>query len=136
MTQPMNAGAPAGGVRLSSVILIVDDEAESREALARVLAAEGYTVRTAADAHQATQRMAHEAIDIALLDIDLPHMPGDSFATFVHLRYPRTRIVFISGQYDMVDPQRFGEDAIYFRKPIDIPALLDALRNHPPAALT
>ncbi len=120
---------------MSGLVLIVDDEAESREALGRVLVAEGYGVRTAGDAHEATQVMGQEQVDVALLDIDLPHMPGDSFAAFVHLRYPRTRIVFISGQYDMVDPERFGADTVYFRKPVDVKALLEALRNQPPAAL-
>jgi DNA-binding NtrC family response regulator len=122
-------------VIVNGIVLIVDDEAESREALARVLTAEGYTVRTAGDAQRATQLMAQEHVDVALLDIDLPHVPGDSFAAFVHLRYPRTRIVFISGQYDMVDPERFGVDTVYFRKPVDVKALLEALRNQPPAAL-
>jgi DNA-binding NtrC family response regulator len=115
-------------------LLIVDDEATSRDALARALASHGYTVRTAADAHQATQLMAQQPADTVLLDIELPHVPGDSLATFFHIRYPKTRIIFISGQYDMFDPERFGEHTSYFRKPIDINTLLDSLNTPQPPA--
>jgi len=62
-----------------------------------------------------------------LIDLNLPHFPGDSLATFLRIRHPKTRIIFMSGQYDMVNPERFGENAAYFRKPLDLDALLDAL---------
>lgn len=117
-------------------ILIVDDEAASRDALARALTSHNYTVRTAGDAHQATQLMAQQPADVVLLDIELPHVPGDSLATFFHIRYPKTRIIFISGQYDMFDPERFGEQTTFLRKPIDINTLLDILAAHPPATST
>jgi DNA-binding NtrC family response regulator len=108
-------------------VLIVDDEALSRDALARLLTGHGFTVRTAGDSQEATRQMAAEAADTVLLDIDLPHVPGDSLAAFLHLRYPRSRIIFMSGQYDMVNPERFGENALYFRKPLDVETLVEAL---------
>jgi hypothetical protein len=37
----------------------------------------------------------------------------------------------MSGQYDMVDCERFGEQSLYFHKPLDIETLLEILRtNH------
>jgi DNA-binding NtrC family response regulator len=108
-------------------ILIVDDEATALEALARLLAERGHRVRTAGDSQEAIQKMAEEAAEIVLLDIDLPHVPGDSIATFLNIRYPQTRIHFMSGHYDMVNPERFGENTSYFRKPLDIEAVLDVL---------
>ena len=116
-------------------LLIVDDERTSRDALARLLASRGFDVRTASDSQEAIHEMAQQPADTVLLDIDLPLVPGDSFATFLNIRYPKTRIIFMSGQYDMVDPGRFGENAHYFRKPIDIDALLEILEvTQPPAA--
>ena len=115
-------------------LLIVDDEITSRDALARLLASHGYQVRTAADSQEAMREMANAPADTLLLDLDLPHVPGDSFATFLNIRYPKARILFMSGQYDMVAPERFGENAHYFRKPIDIDSLLEILdSNHPSA---
>jgi DNA-binding NtrC family response regulator len=110
-------------------VLIVDDEAAARDALARLLAARGFAVRTAADTHEASRELAADPANVVLLDIDLPHVPGDSFAAFLHIRYPKTQIIFMSGQYDMVEPERFGDNALYFRKPLDIEALLDTLAS-------
>ena len=110
-------------------VLIVDDEASAREALSRLLSSNGYAVRTAGDTQEASRLMAAVAAQVVLLDIDLPHVPGDSFAAFLHIRYPRTQIIFMSGQYDMVEPERFGENAMYFRKPLDVDALLETLES-------
>jgi DNA-binding NtrC family response regulator len=112
---------------MSKKILIVDDEMDGLEALARLLTQHEYAVRTAGDSQEAIKKMAEEAADIVLLDIDLPHVPGDSIATFLNIRYPHTRIHFMSGQYDMVNPERFGENTSYFRKPLDIEAMLEVL---------
>jgi DNA-binding NtrC family response regulator len=114
---------------MSKAILIVDDELNALESLARVLKERGFQVRTAGDSQTAIQQMAEAPADTVLLDIDLPHVPGDSIATFLNIRHPRTRIIFMSGHYDMVNPERFGENATYFRKPLDIEALLLALES-------
>lgn len=119
---------------MSRSLLIVDDELTSRDALARLLASHGYETRTAADSQEAMREMAQAAADTVLLDIDLPHVPGDSFATFLNIRYPKARIIFMSGQYDMVEPERFGEHAHYFRKPINIHSLLEILESPPATA--
>ena len=108
-------------------LLIIDDEATARDALARLLHARGYSVRTATDSQEAARALAAEPADVVLLDIALPNVPGDSFAAFLRLRYPKTRIIFMSGQYDMINPERFGQNTVYFRKPLDIDALLGAL---------
>lgn len=117
-------------------VLIVDDEETARESLARLLGSLGYDVRTAADSHEAARLLGEEPVHTILLDIDLPHVPGDSFAAFLHIRYPRTRIIFMSGQYDMVDPERFGENTRYFRKPLDLDTLVDSLDSPESSAAT
>ena len=112
-------------------ILIVDDEPVARDALARLLTARGYDTLTAADSQEAMQQMASRPADVVLLDLDLPHVPGESVAAFLQLRHPKARIIFMSGQYDMVDPERFGENTLYFPKPLNIGNLLDALQSTP-----
>lgn len=108
-------------------VVIVDDEPAARESLGHLLELHGYSVRTAGTSQEASQLLATQPADAALLDLDLPHVPGDSLAAFLRLRYPKMRLIFMSGQYDMVNPERFGENTLYFRKPIDIDALLEAL---------
>jgi two-component system nitrogen regulation response regulator NtrX len=57
-------------------LLIVDDEAEIREALASILEEEGYIVTCAATAGEALALLADAIFDVVLLDIWLPDRDG------------------------------------------------------------
>ena len=57
-------------------ILIVDDEASLRDALARILTAEGYEVRQAGDGKEALGILGAERFDFLLCDLRMPVMGG------------------------------------------------------------
>ena len=57
-------------------ILIVEDEAPMRTALADLLAAEGYRVLSAVDGESGLQRALGEKPDLILLDVMLPKLDG------------------------------------------------------------
>jgi CheY-like chemotaxis protein len=57
-------------------ILVVDDEANARTALAELLSDEGYTVETAADGFKALGKAAETAPDLVLTDLKMPGMDG------------------------------------------------------------
>jgi DNA-binding NtrC family response regulator len=57
-------------------VLVVDDEANARSALAELLRQEGYTVDCAADAFKALGRYEDFAPDIVLTDLKMPGMDG------------------------------------------------------------
>ena len=57
-------------------ILVVDDEADIRALLAEILADEGYSVTTAADATQARAARRAGEFDLILLDIWMPDIDG------------------------------------------------------------
>ncbi len=57
-------------------ILVVDDEASLRDALSRILAAEGYHVRQAADGRDALEILAVDRFDFLLCDLRMPVMGG------------------------------------------------------------
>jgi CheY-like chemotaxis protein len=63
-------------VKPESLVLVVEDEAESRDTLRELLEFEGYTVRTASDGKAALEIL--ESIDpcIVLLDLFMPVMDG------------------------------------------------------------
>jgi DNA-binding response OmpR family regulator len=65
-------------------ILIIEDEAPMRTALADLLASEGYRVLTAADGESGLKRALAEKPDLILLDIMLPKLDG--FALCAELR--------------------------------------------------
>ena len=115
-------------------ILVVEDDATERDAFRKLLESHEYSVRVASDSQEAIRELAASPADAILLDLELPHVPGDSLAAFLRIRYPKTRIIFISGQYDMVAPERFGENTVFFRKPVDLHTLLDTLAEETSAS--
>ena len=57
-------------------ILIVDDEANARTALAELVRDEGYSVETAADGFKALPKLDEFAPDLVLTDLKMPGMDG------------------------------------------------------------
>ncbi len=59
-----------------AVVLVVDDEAAVRGALAELLGAAGHLVRTAENGRQALEMMQSGGFDAVLLDVVMPEMSG------------------------------------------------------------
>jgi CheY-like chemotaxis protein len=57
-------------------ILVVDDDADFRDALCEVLAEAGYPVQQAANGEEALKKIADEAPGIVLLDLKMPVLDG------------------------------------------------------------
>ena len=57
-------------------VLVVDDEAQIRTALARALDARGYEVDQASDGQEALDRAAVQSPDLVVLDLNMPVMGG------------------------------------------------------------
>jgi class 3 adenylate cyclase len=74
--QPLDVGSAAPEAALSSRVLVVDDNAASRDALARRLTREGHKVVTAADGASALELVASQEFDLVLLDLIMPEMNG------------------------------------------------------------
>src|SRR6266478_6228250 len=65
-----------GGAAPSRGILVVEDDASTREMIEELLTARGYSVITAADGAQARARVAHALPELVILDLVLPKMSG------------------------------------------------------------
>lgn len=57
-------------------LLVVDDEESYRTALEIGLGAEGYEVRTVEDGRSCLAAVEHEPVDLVVLDMMLPDLPG------------------------------------------------------------
>ena len=73
--------------RRSSHLIIVDDEDEQRQALARLLTRSGYQVARAADAQAAMDRLAEGDIGIVLIDADMPEPDGFELCSRIREKY-------------------------------------------------
>ncbi|HEY4721833.1 MAG TPA: response regulator transcription factor [Anaerolineae bacterium] len=107
-------------------VLVVDDEANLRQTLARILHQIGCEVTTAASGVEALQRLEGAAYDLVYLDIRLPGMDGLQVLREVHDRYPQLAVVLLTAHASIqsaVEAVRLG--AIdYLTKPINPEALI------------
>jgi len=63
------------GQRPTSV-LVVEDDADQREAIRAILAGQGWSVREAADGRMALQALEQDSPDVVLLDLLMPEVDG------------------------------------------------------------
>jgi CheY-like chemotaxis protein len=118
-------------------ILLIDDDAHSRECMAALLEREGYAVDTAADGAKALEYLRrHPRPHLILLDLAVPEMDGWDFL-HARQRLPRLRrvpVVVLSAA-----ATRLGRDlpalgvAAVLQKPVDLPAVFGVARRHCPA---
>ena len=97
------AGAEAGPEGAPSAqrcrILVVDDEAEIREALNQILTAARHRVVTASSGREALEHLARERYDVILTDIRMPDVDGRALYQEIEQRWPEraARVVFVTG---------------------------------------
>lgn len=78
------------------VVLVVDDEVRSQEALRRTLD-EDFTVLTAGSAEEAATVMGREFVHILLCDQRMPGLSGVEFLGQVRVQWPDTVRIIVSG---------------------------------------
>jgi two-component system response regulator (stage 0 sporulation protein F) len=60
----------------TAMILVVDDEENTREGLSKILAKEGYTVEMAANGKEAMSLLKRQGFDLVITDMRMPMMDG------------------------------------------------------------
>ncbi len=84
-------------VRKPSRVLLVDDEPALLKALEALLRKKGHEVIALDSPIQATQRLAQEDFDVALLDIKMPQLSGLELLTAVKNRRPEVEVIMMTG---------------------------------------
>ncbi|RZF30478.1 hybrid sensor histidine kinase/response regulator [Paraburkholderia sp. UYCP14C] len=108
--------APPARAPADASILIVDDDAPSREAVSELLSGMGYDVQQAGTAGEALQQLMAGQPDVLLTDISLPGQSGIELAKAAFKRNPDILIVFASGG-EAPSPETLGFDFASLRKP-------------------
>ena len=107
-------------------ILIVDDEANARSALAELLRDEGYAVETAADGFKALPKLEEFEPDVVVTDLKMPGLDGMGLMRKVHEQDPERAVIVMTafgGVQSAVTAMRQGA-ADYLTKPINFEELL------------
>ncbi|MBI1890076.1 MAG: sigma-54-dependent Fis family transcriptional regulator [Burkholderiales bacterium] len=116
-------------------VLIVDDDVETREALAEIVMAEGFTVAVAGNVRDAQSQIARRCPDVVLADLKLPDGNGMDLFSDVESQ-EKTQIVLITGHASVesaVEALRLGA-ADYLTKPLNFRRLKAILSRVPRAS--
>src|SRR5438270_14073426 len=108
-----------------SRLLIVDDNEMNRDMFARRLERKGYVVGLAEGAQDLHERVEQDAVDLVLLDIEMPEISGLDALQKLRARYSAAELPII-----MVTAKAQSDDIVraldlgandYLTKPIDFP---------------
>jgi DNA-binding NtrC family response regulator len=110
-------------------VLLVEDEAPLREAVAEQLADRGYQVEQADSGEAAIVRLAEFAFDIIITDLRLPGIDGRAVVEAAVARYPDVIAIVVTGYgtvKDAVEAIKRGASD-FINKPFQIDELLHVL---------
>ena len=119
---------------MSTLILIAEDDEDSRLLQETMLAGQGYEVLSAANGKAALDLLQKHDVDLIISDILMPEMDG--YALCRHCKAdPRLKdipFVFYSATYTDFEDQRYALDvgaSKFFIKPMEVDAFLLAIRS-------
>jgi CheY-like chemotaxis protein/anti-sigma regulatory factor (Ser/Thr protein kinase) len=142
---PMLALAPAGEVPAPAPgaprqalhgisVLLVEDEADARDAVAAMLEHAGATVIVASSVREALAACERQAVDVVVTDLGMPDEDGFALARAVRAqdghRNTETPLVALTGFVGTQDRSAVREAGfvMHLEKPVDFEALIEGLR--------
>jgi len=107
-------------------ILVVEDDNSIRNYLKELLSDRGYVVTQASSGIKALELLEKSQIDLALLDLTLPDISGETICQECRKRFPEVKIIILTakeGVQNIVHGLQMGADD-YITKPFTIEELL------------
>jgi signal transduction histidine kinase/ActR/RegA family two-component response regulator len=130
---PQEVGAKSPRNRGDERILLVEDEADLRAALVRLLASNGYQVIDAGDPAEALgiAEASDGPIDLLLTDVVMPGMNGVDLAEAICAVHPETRVLLVSGHMvlDASIARALPAGVSFLAKPFEADELTAAVRE-------
>jgi diguanylate cyclase (GGDEF)-like protein len=112
-------------------ILIIDDDPGLRKTLADILRAKGYDILTAGSGAEGLAQLEDQAVNLALIDLGLPDMPGLEVLNTLKAGYPSIEAIILTGNatLDSAIEATNREAFSFLLKPYDIDTLLLQIRR-------
>jgi len=113
---------------MKPTVLIVDDELNIRESLAKALRLSGYETVVAADGHEGVRAYREHRPNLVLLDLNMPQRNGWDTLKTISTINPLTPVIIITGrpgQHELAAAARVGA---LMEKPLDVPRLLQMVQ--------
>lgn len=111
-------------------VLVIDDDSAIRDALARGLAGDGFSVELAADGPTGLRRAFAATADVVVLDVMLPRMSGYEVLRRMRAAQVWSPVLMLTakdGEYDVADSLDLGADD-FLAKPFSFVVLLARVR--------
>ena len=115
----------------AATVLIVDDDAQVRCFLGKLLDIEGYRVLEASNGKEAQARCQESAIDLVITDLVMPEQEGLETIHVIRRHWPQVPVIAISGAFGgtyLVLAKKLGADSV-FRKPFEPDEILAEVRR-------
>jgi CheY-like chemotaxis protein len=116
-----------------ATVLIVDDDADNREILSRLLVRDGHAVSCAADGKQAIDLLTANDPALVLLDIRMPSMDGIEFLKVIrsYRRWQKLPVIVLSGlpDDDRERAARYGVRHVLQKGSLDFAGMRGLIRN-------
>jgi PAS domain S-box-containing protein len=130
------AQVEAGGPRLSLRVLVIDDDADSRDALVELIEELGCRVDQAADGETGLALAETNHFDAIVTDLAMPGMDGAAVLARLRQRHTEARLLLVTGYGGASDQARRGAALadVTLDKPIRPDVLAELLRAWEPSA--
>ena len=113
-------------------ILVIEDDAFSRDALARLLMGEGYEAQSASDGESGIEKARAMHPDVIILDLNLPGIDGHQVIEMIRGDGPlkSVPILVVTGDEDKAarEAVELGADG-YLTKPVEFDDLIQAISH-------
>lgn len=112
-------------------ILIVEDDADLRDALVTTLEVARYGVLDAGSGEDALARLSKESVDLVVSDVNMPGISGHQLMAQLHSQYPGLPVMLMTayGQIDQAVAAIQGGAVDYLVKPFEPRVLLEAIEK-------
>ncbi|MRR56942.1 MAG: response regulator [Deltaproteobacteria bacterium] len=106
-------------------ILIVEDEDNTRHALAKLLIREGFLVECVSNGCEALNYLSRQPVNLIVTDIKMPRMDGITFLRELNKNFPKSNVIMITaygGVESYLEAMNLGAFE-YINKPVRIEEL-------------
>jgi len=106
-------------------ILIVEDEDNTRHALAKLLTREGFLVESVSNGCEALSYLSRQPVNLIVTDIKMPRMDGITFLRELNKNFPKSNVIMITaygGVESYLEAMNLGAFE-YINKPVRIEEL-------------
>ena len=116
---------------MTGLLMVVDDDAVTRQTMEDILTDEGDEVMLAQDGHDASEQLARRMPQLLLTDLEMPELNGEQLIEHVRATHPQLPILVLTSRL-VIDArreaQRLGVTG-YLNKPIEIDTLLSLVES-------